>query len=81
MTNTIQPAHVIRRDGFLYDLDDGTFQLVATVPIQRGPTVRIFTNSPLNDIFWVDDPGLPVVTCHNTIRQAFSHAVRNAGWG
>jgi len=73
--------NVIFRDGFQYDLDDGTFQLVATVHITNGADVRIFSNAPLNDIFWVDDPGLPVVVTFNTIRQAFSHAAKGAGWG
>jgi hypothetical protein len=75
MTDT---DRVYQREGFCYDLD--TMRCVATLPITRGPVVRIVTNGPAT-IFWVDDPSLPVVTCHNTIRQAFSHAARGAGWG
>lgn len=79
MTDT-DTDRVYRREGFCYDL--ATMRCVATVVLDNGrsPTVRIVTNGPA-DIFWVDDPSLPVVTCHNTIRQAFSHAARGAGWG
>jgi hypothetical protein len=69
---------IVRRDEIGFDLE--SLRVVATVPITRGPTIRVLTNGHA-DIFWVDDPGVPVVVCFNTIRQAFSHAVKNAGWG
>ena len=67
-------------DRGVLNFDHDSLRLVVTVHINGGPDVRIFTNGPA-DIFWVDDPGLPVITCHNTIRQAFNHAAECAGWG
>lgn len=68
----------INRDQMTFDIRE--LRPVASLIIRPGPSVVIYTNEPA-DLFWVDDPGLPVITVHNTIRQAFSHAAKNGGWG
>ena len=58
---------------------------VATIHIQgaRYGDIEIYDvgSAYRSDIFWVDDPAVPVIVCTNTIRQAINHALKGAGWG
>ena len=78
MSNQQTDIQASPRDAFAFDFY--ALRCVATLPITNGATVRIVV-SENGATFYVDDPSLPVVTKHSTIRQAFSHAARGAGWG